>query len=360
MPIDLRSDFTTRPTEAMVQAMLRAARLAPGFGPREDPTVSALEACAARLLGKADALFCPTCMLANQIAIHIHCRPGEAFLTEAEAHVVTSESGAAAALSGAFPRIVPARFGALDPQAVAANLDAGDAQRPRTAMLLLENTHVRSGGRLLSLEQMDSLTGLARNAGVAVHLDGARLFNAAVALGVPADAIARLADSVSVNLNKGLGAPLGAILAGDREFVAEAVRVRQMFGGGWRPAGIPAAAGLVALQSMVQRLGEDHARARRLALGLQRLDGLEIDLDQVQSNIVLVRPLPRQDSSDPVTALADKLAEHGVLALPFGSRLRLVIHHEIDDAAIEHTLDAFARAPFARPPTSSPPISRPQ
>ncbi|MDP6568093.1 MAG: GntG family PLP-dependent aldolase [Alphaproteobacteria bacterium] len=334
--IDLRSDFVARPTPEMVAAMARAAELPGGFGPREDATVARLERLAADTLGLADALFCPTCTMANQIAIHLRCRPGEAFVTEAEAHVVTSESAAPAALSGAMPKLVPAKGGALAIAAVEAALTGADAQRARVGLVVMENTHVRSGGTVLGLEHMAAIAELARVAGVPVHLDGARLFNAACALGVAAAELAACADSVACNLNKGLGAPLGAILAGPADFIAEAVRIRQMFGGGWRPAGIPAAAGIVALESMVDRLADDHARARALADGLAALDGIDIDPETVESNIVLARP--RGLTPD---ALAEALAGEGILALPFGPFLRLVSHHEIDDDAVEETLAAF-------------------
>lgn len=336
MAIDLRSDFIARPTREMIAAMTRAAELPGGFGPREDTTVARLERLAADILGHADALFCPTCTMANQIAIHIRCRPGESFITEAEAHVVTSESAAAAALSGAMPRLVPARNGALDIAATAAALVGADAQRSRVGVIVVENTHVRSGGRVIGLGHMRMVAETARAAGVPVHLDGARLFNAASALGVPARDLAAAADSVAFNLNKGLAAPLGAILAGETDFIAEAVRVRQMFGGGWRPAGVPAAAGIVALESMVDRLADDHVRARAMADGLAELDGIDVDPKAVESNILLVRPGGAMPD-----ALSAALARHNVLVLPFGPFLRLVTHHEITDAAVAETLAAF-------------------
>lgn len=334
--IDLRSDFLARPTPEMVEAMARAATIPGGFGPREDPTVSRLEGLAAEILGKPDALFVPTCMMANQIALHLHCRPGEIFLTEADAHVVTSESAAAAALSGAMPRLLPAVNGALDPDALIAGLGPVDAQRARPALVLQENTHVRSGGRVIALDHMRRIHELTRRHGVPVHLDGARIFNAATALGCPAGELASLADTVSFNLNKGLCAPVGAILAGTRDAIAEAERVRQMFGGGWRPAGIPAAAGIVALETMIERLGEDHAQARRLADGLVSLDGVVVDPAATETNIVLAKPV----SISPMT-LAAALAKRGVLVLPFGEYVRLVTHREIDEDTVAMTLKAF-------------------
>ena len=334
--IDYRSDFLARPTLEMVEAIARAADIPGGFGLREDPTVSRLEALAAKILGKQDALFVPTCMMANQIALHLHCRPGEIFLTEADAHVVTSESAAASALSGAMPRLLPAVNGALDREALVAALGPVDAQRARPAVILQENTHVRSGGRVIPLEHMRGVYDLARARGIPVHLDGARIFNAATALGCPARDLAAQADTVSFNLNKGLCAPVGAILAGPREAIVEAERVRQMFGGGWRPAGVLAAAGIVALDTMIERLGEDHARARRLARGLASQGGVVVDEAATETNIVLARPV----NMNPMT-LADALAKWGVLVLPFGQYIRLVTHREINEDAVEVTLEAF-------------------
>ena len=336
MKIDLRSEFTARPTAAMVEAMVRAAQLPSGFGLREDPTVARLEALAAEKLGKGDALFVPTCMMANQIAIHIRCRPGDVFLTEAESHVVTSESGAASALSGAMPRLVAAVHGAFDLTDLAAALRPGDAQRAGAAMVLQENTHVRSGGRVVAFEHMEAVAEIARAQGVPVHLDGARIFNAATALGRPASDLAELAETVSFNLNKGLCAPLGAILAGTTDFVNDTVRVRQILGGGWRPASIPAAAGIVALESMIGRLGDDHRRARQLAQELATVDGIIVDPASTQTNIVLVRP-----TATTPKALCAALEKLGVLVLPFGPYVRLVTHREISENAVEETLNAF-------------------
>ena len=308
MAIDLRSDFVARPTAKMVEAMAEAANRPTGFGLREDQTVARLERLAAETLGKADALYVPTCTMANQIAIHLHCRPGENFLTEADAHVVTSEAAA----------LVP-----------------DDAQRARIAMVLQENTHVCSGGRVLTYEQMAAITELARARAVPVHLDGSRIFNAAIALARPASDLAALADSISFSLNKGLGAPLGAILAGPKALIAEAVRVQQMFGGGWRPAGIPAAAGIVALETMIDRLEEDPRHARQLADGLAAITGPAFDAP-AESNIVLVRPTVME-----VEPLAAALAEQDILALPFGRCLRLVTHHEVTATVVAKTLAAF-------------------
>jgi len=320
----------------MVDAMRRAAEQPCGFELREDPVVCQLEEYAAEIIGKEDALFVPTCTMANQIALHLHCRQGELFLTEANAHVVTSESAAPAALTGAMPKLLAAEAGAIDLDDLRDTLAPGDAQRPRAAMVVQENTHVRSGGRVVPFAHIRAASEIARSHGVPVHIDGARIFNAAISLAIDARDLAAQCSTVAFNLNKGLGAPLGAILAGSKKVIAEAVRVRQMFGGGWRPAGIPAAAGIVALDTMIERLHDDHRHARQLASGLASMAGLHVDVHKVESNIVLARPTSMTPS-----ALAADLAQHGVRVLPFGNHVRLVTHHEITPPGVRTTLTAF-------------------
>ena len=334
--IDLRSDFLSRPTPAMIEAMVHASRIPGDFDSREDPTVRRLEALAAEVLGKQDALFVPTCMMANQIAIHLHCRPGEGFVTEAEAHVVTSESDAASALSGAMPIQIPAVQGALDADALTTAIESVDRQHGRPVMVLQENTHVRSGGRVVSLDHMARISDIASTYGAVTHLDGARLFNAAVSLDRPARDLAAQAQTVAFNLNKGLGAPIGAILAGSSSLVTEAVRVRQMFGGNWRPAGIPAAAGIVALNTMIDRLIEDHARAGRLAKGISAIGGIRTEEESTETNIVLAEPITMTPE-----AFVGALSEKGILTLPFGHRVRFVTHYEVTDDGIDQVLSAI-------------------
>ena len=337
--VDLRTDFVSRPTPAMIEAMTEAAGRPMGFGLRDDPVQLALEARTAEILGTEDALLCPTCAMANQVALHVYGRPGDNFVSEATSHVITSESGAPAALSGLMARPVPGVRGVPEPADIAAAIQAGDPQRTRTCVVVIENTHVRTGGTVMAEERMAAIRAVAKAHGLPVHLDGSRIFNAAVALGRPARDLARHADSIAFSLNKGLGAPLGAMLAGPRDFIAEAVRVRQMFGGGWRPAGIPAAAGLVALQHGIDRLAEDHRRAKALAGLLAGIDGLAIDDAQVQTNIVLVR-VTRPGLT--VDGLPARVGRHGVLGIPFGPDLiRLVTYHNITDADVERAAAAF-------------------
>lgn len=341
-PIDLRSDFLSRPTAAMVQAMLEASGQRGGFGLREDPQVRALEELAAATVGKEDALFCPTCGMANQLAIHLACRPGEALVAEAQAHVIVSEAGGPAALSGVMCRGVPGTDGVPDAALLEEALAAGDSQRSRAALLVVENTHVRLGGVVIDLAASRALQAAARRHGVPVHLDGSRLFNAAASLQLDARELAATADTVAFSLNKGLAAPLGAILAGPRQLISDAVRVRQMFGGGWRPAGIVAAAARVALQTMPQRMAEDHQVAQALARALAQVPGVSLGQRHVPTNLVLLDLAPTQGTSQ---HFADRVARHGVWVLPFGpQRVRLAVYHEIGPGHIARIERAFRAA----------------
>jgi threonine aldolase len=337
--IDLRTDFISRPTPEMVDAMVRAAQTPPGFGLRDDPTVAALERRAADLLGKEDALFCPTCTAANQIAIAVQTNPGDRVVADATAHIITSEGGAPGALSGVMMQGLAGHRGEIPMDALTATLDGGDAIQGRTRLAVIENTHVRSGGTVLSLDYMRRVRSETSARDIRVHLDGSRLFNAATALGVDAPTLTSLADTVSLSLNKGLGAPLGAILAGSRAAIEKAVAIRHRWGGSWRPANIPAAAALVALDTMVDRIGDDHRMARDLATRLSAVEGIKVDLAQVQTNIVLVELAEQLGTAE---TFAARLSQHGLLALPFGAqRLRLVTWHEIGATEIERAVAAF-------------------
>lgn len=342
--VDLRSDILTRPTEAMIAAMGEAARSPGAFGLREDPRVQALERQVAALLGKEDALFCPTCTQANQIAIHLHCRAGDLLVAESDSHVFTSEAGGAAALTGVMPRPVSGERGVMSTEALRVALEPGDALRSPAGVVVIENTHVRSGGCVVPAKVMTSQCGLAEAASVPVHLDGARLANAALAEDVSMQSLAAGADSVSLSLNKGLGAPLGAMLAGNRAFITGAERTRQRFGGGWRPIGIPAAAALVALDGWEARLANDHHRAKQLAGSLAALSMVQIDTQSVQTNLVLagVQGLSAHQ-------LTDALATQGVLVLPYNrDQVRLALYHDINDGHAERVVDAFQKVTQSR------------
>lgn len=337
--IDFRSDFLSRPTAAMVAAMAAAAAEGCGFEFGEHPREKALEEQAAAILGFERALFCVTCAQANQIAIHLQCRPGESIVAEASSHVVISEAGAFAALSGALVKGLVGRLGILNPSDVEDAISSGAAQRSRTALVLLENTHVRAGGTVTSLETMQRVSRIARERGVPVHLDGSRIFNAAAALGVAAAQIAGCADSVAVSLNKGLAAPQGAILAGSDAFIEQALRIRQMMGGGWRPAPALCAAASVALETMPQRLHADHENAVGLADGIAGCSRIAVAREALQTNLVLA------DIVDPALRIDDltaSLAAGGIRVLPFGKRrIRLAFYHDIGPDEINRAVDVF-------------------
>jgi len=341
-PVDLRSDFLTRPTPAMQAAMAAAAAAPAHFGLREDPRQQALERRAADLLGMEDALLFPTCTMANEVALMLLTTPGDLVLAPPRPHVVTSEAGAPAALAGVA--VVELSGDGACPPAAAWHEAAGavhDELKPRVAALVLENTHNRSGGLPVDVAGTQGVIAVARAKGLRAHLDGSRLFNAAVACRVTPGALCEGFDTVAISLNKGLGAPLGAMLAGSSALIARAIVLRQRLGGGIRPTGIVSAAGLVALDDWAH-LSDDHDRARSLALGLAGLRGVRVDIDAVRTNIV-VATITVDDA--PAGNACARLASHGVLALPFGTgRLRLVTYRGIGDDDIARAVAAFRAA----------------
>jgi threonine aldolase len=277
--------------------------------------------------------------MCNQTAINIFCSPGDRFIAESQSHCILSEGGAPAALSGAMPLPLPGKKGLIALPDLFAAFDPGDELRGRTSLLVLENTHNRSGGTIVDEWHMKAYRETAGKHGVPVHLDGARIFNAAIGLGIPADHLTCYVDSVALSLNKGLSAPLGALLAGEREFIEQAVRVRQRFGGGWRPTDILAAAGIVALERMVDRLAEDHARARRLAEGISECQCLHVDLESVQTNLVLAEVNHPKYSIQEFIRL---LAEQDILVIQFGAQaVRMAMHWEIKDHMVERVIEVF-------------------
>lgn len=336
--IDLRSDTVTRPTEAMRRA-IRDAELGDDVF-EDDPTVKRLEEMAARLLGKEAALFMPSGTMANLVAVITHTRRGDEVIVGDESHILHYEVGGASALGGVLLRAVPNdRRGRLRAEDVANVIRPVDIHFPRTALLCLENTHNRCGGTALSPDDLAPVVALARRHGIPIHLDGARIFNAAVALGVPAAELARDADSVMFCLSKGLSAPVGSLLCGSRAFIARARRVRKMLGGGMRQVGAVAAAGIVALETMIDRLADDHANARYLAERLAELPWVEIEPAAVETNIVVFTL--REGSAD---ELLPRLAEAGVLATNFGPRrIRLVTHYGIERRHIDEAVARLSR-----------------
>ena len=336
MPVDLRSDTVTRPTEAMYERM-RTARIGDD-GLDGDPTVRELEAAAAQLLGKACGLFVPSCTMANLLAVLVQTPRNTQVALEATAHMYTSERGAAT-FTGAFYLGVPGQAGAMSLAGLEETL-AGGGHKLRTSLVAMETTHNNAGGTVLPLDHMAAVYAAASIAGAAVHLDGARLANAAVALGVAPAEIARHADTVSLCLSKGLSAPVGAVLAGSQATIMQARGLRRMLGGTQRQSGIMAAAGLEGIETMGMRLHEDHARARLLSAGINtalKAGGLEATTPQ--TNIVQVDvSRTGHDSAWWVGALA----RAGLQVRPWGrQRLRCVTHRHIGDADIERALAAL-------------------
>jgi threonine aldolase len=342
--IDLRSDTVTRPSAAMRAEMARAEVGDDVY--REDPTVNRLQEAVAELLGKEAALFMPSGTMSNQVAVKAACRGGEA-ICEADAHTFHYEMAAAAARSGIQLVPVPGSRGVLTWADIEGAIRPVADYFPRTGLICLENTHNRAGGTVFPVEVMADVAGNARARGIPVHLDGARLWNASVATGTPLSAYAASADSVSVCFSKGLGAPVGSCLCGSREFVEEAIAVRRSFGGAMRQAGILAAAALYAVEHNVERLADDHRRARTLAEGVANIPVFSVE--RPETNIVMVDVT---DDAFAAPALAALLEEGGVLAHAVGPRrLRAVTHLELDDADIERALKAFEDA-VARPRSS--------
>jgi len=331
--IDLRSDTVSLPTEAMRKAMYEAELGDDVY--QEDPTVNHLEELSAHISGKEAALLTPSGTMSNLIAILTHTQRGDEIILGDEAHIFWYEVGGASAIGGVVPHILPNdSCGGISENALKAAIRPDNIHHPRTRLLCLENTHNRCGGAILSREYTSSICEIARQQGLHIHLDGARIFNAAVASNMSASELAKPCDSVCFCLSKGLGAPVGSLLCGSKDFIAKSRRWRKMLGGGMRQAGVFAAAGIVALETMIERLAKDHANARRLACGLESTPGLSINPATVQTNIVIF------EVSGNFTALelTEKLSESGLKVLCRSENsLRMVTHHmitadDIDDA----------------------------
>ena len=330
--IDLRSDTVTRPTEGMRRAMLEAPVGDDVFG--EDPTVNRLEEYVADLLGKEAALYAPSGTMTNQIGVQVITNRREEVLLHEGSHIFVYEAGAPALLSSVQLRTLSGEDGILDPETVRAAVRPRDVHFPRSSLLCLENTHNTAGGKVFPLEDFAAVAETAKEHGLKVHLDGARLFNAQAATGIPAREWCGHADTVSVCSSKGLGAPVGSLLAGDEETISEARRSRKAFGGGMRQAGIIAAASLYAFENNVERLSEDHERARNLAAGLREAG---YDAREPDTNLVLVAV------DDPPEFLR-ALAREGVLATPGKPGfVRLCTHLDAEDSDIETAVEAATR-----------------
>ncbi|RME06073.1 MAG: low-specificity L-threonine aldolase, partial [Anaerolineae bacterium] len=338
--IDLRSDTVTHPTPAMREAMARAEVGDDVYG--EDPTINRLQEMAAELTGQEAALFVPSGTMGNLAAILAHCQRGDEVILGHLAHTFLYEAGGMAALGGVHPHTIPNQpDGRLALADIEAAIRPDDAHHPITRLVTIENTHNRCGGAVLDEDYTQAVCELAHSRGLKVHIDGARIFNAAAALGIPAQRLTQMADSVTFCLSKGLCAPVGSLLCGSKEFIRRAHRIRKQLGGGMRQAGVLAAAGIVALEEIRPRLAEDHRRARALAEGLSAIPGIQIDTPQPASNMVYLT----LSADVPLNAAqtAARLAEHGIRVGTVGERrFRLVTHYWIDDAAVQRTVQAFA------------------
>ncbi|PAE26259.1 MULTISPECIES: low-specificity L-threonine aldolase [Bacillaceae] len=336
--IDLRSDTVTKPTEAMRKAAYEAEVGDDVYG--EDPSINQLEETAAEVLGKEAALFVTSGTQGNQIAILTHCRPGNEIILEAESHIFYYESGASSAFAGVQTRTLNGSRGAMDPSDVEYAIRGEDQHFPETGLVCLENTHNRAGGAVIPIDNMKEIHKITKANNVPVHMDGARLFNAAAALNLPASELAKHSDTVQVCLSKGLGAPVGSILAGNRDFITAARKWRKRLGGGLRQAGVIAAPGHIALTQMRERLAEDHENAQYLAQQLGNIRGIEI-VNQVDTNIIVadVKNL-KMNSSE----FVERLKAEGVLSGTFGpSYVRFVTHYDVNRNQLEQAITAIQK-----------------
>jgi threonine aldolase len=334
--VDLRSDTVTLPSAAMRRAMAEAEVGDDVYG--EDPTVRRLEERAASMLGREAAIFVPTGTMGNQIAVHLLARRGTEVLLEEGSHVYNYELGAMAAWTGALPRVLRGERGFFEPEAVERALWPPTYYFSRASLMVLENSHNHAGGTVLRPDLQGRLLDAARRQELRVHLDGARIFNAASALERPASELAAGFDTVMFCLSKGLGAPVGSLLCGADDLITEARVVRKRMGGGMRQVGVLAAAGLVALEENVARLAEDHRRARRLAVAAADLPFLRVEIDAVETNMVMCEVV----SPTTTEQVLDALGRSGVLAGTMGpGRIRFVTHLNIDDSGIERASEAL-------------------
>lgn len=336
--VDLRSDTVTRPTPAMRKAMAEAEVGDDVYG--EDPTVNRLQDQAAEILGKEAGLLVTSGTQGNLLAVLAQCPRGAELIEGNQAHTFQYEAGGVAALGGVHPYPVPNQpDGTLRMEDIEGAIRGDDVHYPVTRLIILENTQNRCGGTPITSVYTQAVGELAHRHNIRLHLDGARLFNAAVALNVPAKELAAPADSVTVCLSKGLCAPVGSVLCGDSEFITEARRVRKQVGGGMRQAGILAAAGLVALNEMVDRLAEDHARAKRLANRLAEIPTIHLLPGSPATNMIFLT----LDKSIPLglVDVLERLKEKGIMVGISANRLRLVLHNDVDDAGVDQTVQAF-------------------
>ncbi len=335
--IDLRSDTVTKPTLGMREAMLSAAV---GDDVIDiDPTVVELQETIALMLGKEAAIFMPSGTMTNQIALRVHCSPGDEFICDSGCHIYNYEQGAFAQLSGLVAKTIDGKNGLLDLEQLLGAVRPENEHMVRTKLLCLENTHNRGAGKIYSLSRVQSLCDWAHSQGLKTHLDGARLFNASVATGVSLESFSEPFESVSVCFSKGLGAPVGSCLVGSREFVAKARRARKLFGGGMRQIGILAAGALYALKHQMDRLADDHANARLLARTVGQIQSLCLSDDEPDTNIVIFHVAKNWGTA---AQFSDLLKQAGVLSLAFGPQsVRLVTHLDVSREQIESACEAI-------------------
>jgi threonine aldolase len=338
--IDLRSDTVTKPTDEMREAMARAEVGDDVYG--EDPTARRLQERAAEIMGKEAALFVPSGSMGNQIAVRLHTEPGQEVIVEERSHMFNTEMAGMAVISGALAHPIRCQDGMMDWDSIAAAIRPKSSYFAQTGLVAVENTQNLAGGTVMSFERMQEIAERTHERGLPVHLDGARIFNAAIVLKLDVAEIASLFNSVMFCLSKGLGAPVGSMIVGTRDFIDRAVPVRRMLGGGMRQVGVLAAAGLVALERMTARLEEDHANAQVLAKGLAQIQGVNIDPERVQTNILVFDIADTGQSTAEFTA---KLKQRGVLASGISAReMRMVTHKDVSRDDCEVALRAIREA----------------
>ncbi|WP_303863384.1 low-specificity L-threonine aldolase [Alkalibaculum bacchi] len=337
--IDFRSDTVTMPTEKMREVM--ASALVGDDVYREDPTVNALEEIAAKRLGKETALFVPSGTMGNQIAVKTHTIAGHEVIVENKSHIYNYEVGALASICGVQAHPISSDLGAINPDFLREAIREEDIHYAKTGLICLENTHNQHGGIVVPIENMKTVYEIAQENQIPIHLDGARIFNAATYLKTDVKNIAEYADSIMLCLSKGLGAPVGSILVGNREFIQKARKVRKMFGGGMRQAGIIAAAGIVSLEEMTHRLEEDHITAKALGEGLSEINGLKVDLKTLQTNIVMCDVInPQIDTNQ----LVEDLRKEGIICATAGvNRIRFVTHYPISMSDVHYTMGLIGK-----------------
>lgn len=335
--IDLRSDTVTKPSPGMREAIFRAEVGDDVFG--DDPTVIKLENIVADLLGKPKALFVPSGTMANQLCLRSQTEPGDEVILEKNSHIFNYEVGSASALSGLQLHPIKGVRGVMTKEQIEEEIRPDDIHIPKTALICLENTHNRAGGTIFPLEEIEKIYELAKRNNIKMHLDGARLWNAVIATLIPLHKWARYFDSVSVCLSKGLGAPIGSVIAGTEDFIKKARRNRKMYGGGMRQVGIVAAAGIYAIENNFNRIAEDHRNARLLAERLSQIEGIQIETESVQTNIVVINI---EKSKKDVSQVIEQLKSKGVLVVSFGkNKMRAVAHLDVSRNDILEAVEKF-------------------